>query len=418
MRIAIIGAGVSGNVAAWLLQREHEIVLFEANDYAGGHTNTVDAEAEGRSWAVDTGFIVFNDWTYPNFIRLLDKLGVASQASSMSFSVRDEASGLEYNGTSANSLFAQRLNLFRPSFHRMIRDILRFNREAPKVLDEPTPADGRERTLGEFLSAGGYGREFVDHYLVPMGAAVWSAEPGDFGTFPLRFFVQFFKNHGFLNVENRPTWRVVSGGSREYVKKLVAPFRDRVRLSSPVESVRRFADRVEVKPRGGEAERFDAVVFAAHSDQALAMLADPSAAERDILGAIPYRPNEALLHRDASILPRKRLAWAAWNYHKLKSDGALALTYNMNILQGLAPKKTTFCVTLNRADAIAPETAMGRWLYHHPVYTTAGMAAQKRRGEISGVNRTYYCGAYWGYGFHEDGVKSALDVGEKFGLSL
>lgn len=418
MKIAIVGTGISGMVAAHLLHRDHEITVFEAADYIGGHTNTHDVSMDGQTFAIDTGFIVFNDWTYPNFIALLKKLGVESQASDMSFSVKCEQTGLEYNGTSMNTLFAQRRNLLRPSFYRMIRDILRFNREALDLLDQPDPGP----SLGSYLTAKRYSREFIEQYIVPMGAAIWSADLATMHEFPARYLVQFFKNHGMLSVDDRPAWRVIKGGSRRYMEKLVAPFRDRILLNSPVESIARLPESVQVRARLNRAERrtltFDAVVLASHSDQSLAMLADPSTQEREILGAIRYQDNEAVLHTDASVLPRRRLAWAAWNYHLLRNQPDRAVvTYHMNRLQGLtAPHE--FCVTLNHTQAIDPRKIIRRITYHHPVYSPAAVAAQKRHGEISGVNRTSYCGAYWGFGFHEDGVKSALAACKPFGKDL
>jgi len=405
MKIAIIGTGIAGMTAAHRLHREHDITVFEANGYIGGHTNTVTVQQAGREYAVDTGFIVFNDWTYPNFCALLDELGVASQPSNMSFSVTCERTGLEYNGNSLNSLFAQRRNLLRPSFYRMLRDILRFNREAPALL-----AGDDELTLEAFLREGGYGREFVEHYIIPMGAAIWSAEPDIMRRFPARCFAGFFKNHGLLNVAERPQWRVIQGGSKRYIECLTAPYASRIRLNTPVQAVQRFADHVRVKSRNSEVERFDAVVFACHSDQALRLLADPSVDERAILGAIPYQENEAVLHTDARLMPKRRLAWAAWNYHLPATPRLrVPVTYNMNILQSLdAPEP--FCVTLNYAEAIDPAKILYRTVYHHPVYTPESVAAQRRRSYIDGVNRTWYCGAYWYNGFHEDGVRSALDV--------
>jgi len=403
VKVAVIGAGIAGNVAARELHREHDVTVFEAGDHVGGHTHTHDVVLHGRTWQVDTGFIVFNDRTYPNFISLLDELGVAAQDSNMSFSVRDEASGLEYNGTSINTLFAQRSNLVRPSFLGMVRDILRFNREAPRLLDAP----GGELPLRDFLERGRYGRHFVDHYVVPMGAAIWSTDPASMMRFPARFFVRFLHNHGMLTVNDRPTWRTIKGGSARYVERLVAPFRDRIQLVTPVEQVRRIPGGVLVKPRGHESVRFDAVFLACHSDQALAMLADASDAEREVLGAIAYQANETVLHTDASLLPRRRLAWAAWNYHVRPDGGPVALTYNMNILQRLdAP--TPLLVTLNHTGAIDPDRIIKRMTYHHPLYTPASVAAQARHREIDGARATYYCGAWLRNGFHEDGVASAL----------
>jgi len=310
VRIAVIGAGVSGLVTAYLLADEHEVTVFEANDYIGGHTHTVDTEAGGRTFAVDTGFIVFNERTYPNFVRLLKRLGVAWQPSNMSFGVRCEKTGLEYSPSSLNSFFAQRRNLLKPSFYRLIADVFRFRRESQAVL----AGDDWATTLTEFLAARGYSRRFVEQFLVPMGAAIWSAAPEDFGAMPVRFFAQFFHNHGFLNVRDQPQWLTLRGGSRSYIAPLTAAYSDRIRLSCPVESVRRRTDCVEVTPCGGAPERFDQVVIATHSDQALRLLADPSPAEREILGAIPYQENDTVLHTDASLLPRCRRAWASWNY--------------------------------------------------------------------------------------------------------
>ncbi|MDH3287051.1 MAG: FAD-dependent oxidoreductase [Betaproteobacteria bacterium] len=410
MKIAIIGSGIAGNVVAHRLHRAHDITVYEAASHIGGHTHTHSVEQAGRRYEVDTGFIVFNDRTYPNFIALLDELGIASQESSMSFSVRNEASGLEYNGTTLNTLFAQRRNLLRPSFLGMIRDILRFNREAPALLAEP----GGELPLGELLARGRYGRAFVEHYIVPMGAAIWSTDPASMLAFPARFFVRFLHNHGMLSVNDRPLWRTVRGGSARYVERLTAPYRDRIRLDTPVQWVRRLPGSVIVKARGLEAARYDAAFLACHSDQALALLADPSGAEREVLGAIPYQRNEAVLHTDTRLLPKRRLAWAAWNYHVLpERPGPVALTYNMNILQRLdAP--TPFLVTLNRSDAIDPARVIKRITYHHPRFTPASVAAQARQRELNGAHATYYCGAWWRNGFHEDGVASALEALEHF----
>jgi predicted NAD/FAD-binding protein len=409
VRIAIIGTGISGNVVAHHLHRDHEVTLFEAADHIGGHTHTHTVELDGETHQIDTGFIVFNDWTYPNFIELLTELGVESQPSSMSFSVRSERSGLEYNGTSLNTLFAQRRNLFRPSFHRMIRDILRFNRASLKLL-----AGGNDITLGEHLRAHDYSRELIDDYLIPMGAAIWSTDPARMLGFPARYFVRFLHNHGLLSIDNRPTWRVIKGGSARYVEKLTAPFRDRIRLRTPVEYVRRLPDRVLIKARGLEPEFYDHVFFACHSDQARRLLADGTPLEREVLSAIRYQENEVVLHTDTSLLPRTRRAWAAWNYHVLRENtGKVALTYNMNILQGLKARHT-FCVTLNRSEMVDPASIIRRLVYHHPLYTLAGVAAQQRQHEVNGVNRTYFCGAYWRFGFHEDGVVSALNALKHF----
>ena len=394
MRIAIVGAGIAGNVAAWHLHRAgHDIAVFEAGGHIGGHTHTHAIDG----LAIDSGFIVFNQRTYPNFCALLETLGVASQPSSMSFSVRNESSGLEYNGTSFATLFAQRRNVLRPSFYRMLADIVRFNREAPKLL-----ATERSPTLGDYLAENRYSRELVADYLVPMGAAIWSTDPRLLLAFPARFFVRFLANHGMLSIDDRPQWRVIQGGSARYVEKLVAPFRDRIRLHTPVRTLRRTSAGVLV-----DGERFDYAFLACHSDQALALLADPSPAEREVLGAIRYQRNEAVLHTHTALLPRRRRAWAAWNYHVLPDGAPVALTYNMNILQRL-DSATTYCVTLNRTSDIDPSRILKRMVYHHPLFTPDAVAAQARHAELNGVRRTYYCGAYWRYGFHEDGVVSAL----------
>ncbi len=393
-------------VAAYRLSREHDVTVYESGDYVGGHTHTVDVECAGRRYAVDTGFIVFNDRTYPHFSALLEELGVARQPSDMSFSVRCERTGLEYNGTSVNALFAQRRNLLRPSFLRMVGDILRFNREAPALLREGS--DGT--SLGEYLRAHGYSSYFLDHYIIPMGAAIWSSRPADMLHFPARFFVEFFANHGFLSVNDRPMWQVVGGGSREYVKRLTAPYAARIRLNTPVESLQRQPQHVAVRLKGGTVEHFDRVFIACHSDQALRLLSDPSPQEREILGAIGFQANEAVLHTDTRLMPRRPRAWAAWNYHlPIEQYERVTVTYNMNILQSLAAP-AQFLVTLNRSADVDPSKILGRYVYHHPVYTTGAVAAQRRRAEISGVRRTHYCGAYWGYGFHEDGARSALDA--------
>lgn len=404
MRIAIIGSGISGLTAARRLCTDHEVTVFEANDYVGGHTNTIDVELEGRRWAVDTGFIVFNDWTYPNFIALMNEIGVASQPSDMGFGVRCERTGLEYCGSSLDQLFAQRRNLASPGFWGMIRDILRFNREAPRLLE------GHEDVLelGAYLARERYSTRFIEHYIVPMGAAIWSTDPATMLSFPARYFVEFFANHGLLSVNDRPQWRVISGGSRSYIGPLTRPFADRIRLNAPVARVLRDDVGVELVLRDGHRARFDAVVFACHSDQALAMLAKPTDAEREVLGAIPYQPNVAVLHTDERMLPRRHKAWAAWNYHiPAEKQAAVSVTYNMNILQGL-DAQAQFLVTLNPTMDIDPNKIIRRIVYQHPVYTPEGIAAQRRRSELMGRHHSFYCGAWWSYGFHEDGVKSGL----------
>ena len=403
MKIAIIGAGIAGNTAAYHLQREHDITVFEADSHIGGHTHTHNVEHEGSSYQVDTGFIVFNDRTYPNFMRLLQELDVPWQPSHMSFSVRCETTGLEYNGTTLNTLFAQRRNLLSPRFYRMIADILRFNKESLELL-----AEGPEIELGTYLQQKNYSRTFIDYYIIPMGAAIWSSDPASMMRFPARFFVRFFHHHGMLSINDRPQWLVIQGGSKRYVDALTKRFADRIRLNTPVVQVRRHAKHVEVKTAAGDSQKFDWVVFACHSDQALAMLDDPSFAEMDILRNIRYQKNSVILHCDESLLPQRKLAWAAWNYHVTPSTTCpVAVTYNMNILQGLQSRQPLL-VTLNHEGRINPARIIKRLNYTHPVYTPAVTAAQGRYTEISGVNRTSYCGAYWRFGFHEDGVMSAL----------
>ncbi len=415
MKIAIIGSGIAGLTSAYLLNRSHHVSVFEASDWVGGHTHTVDVEVGGRSYAIDTGFIVFNDWTYPNFIRLLERLGVASKPTEMSFSVNDPLTGVEYNGNSLNSLFAQRRNLFSRPFIGMVRDILRFNREAlDDLAHERIPAT---MTLGNYLTLGGYGERFTEHYIVPMGAAIWSMSLADMLDFPLQFFVRFFKNHGLLSVSDRPQWRVIEGGSRSYVAPLSESFSQHIRLNCPVSRVERDGDGVTVHSAAG-VERFDKVVFACHSDQALALLAQPTAIEREILGALPYADNDVVLHTDTRLLPKRPLAWASWNYRLGGSvNRSAAVTYNMNILQGIR-SETTFCVSLNQSAAIDPNKVLARYTYAHPQYSLAATAAQARWEELLGANHSYFCGAYWANGFHEDGVVSALRVAREFGEAL
>ncbi len=410
MRIAIVGAGVSGLVCAHLLHRDHELVVFEAADRAGGHANTVPVETDTGAYDLDTGFIVFNDRNYPGFERLLAELGVATQPSQMSFGVSDSVD-FEYNGSSPNGLFATRGNLLAPAFYRMIADLARFNRDARRLLacDENRSPD-ENPSLGDWLSQQRYSRMFVERLIVPQASAVWSADPAQMWSFPARFLIEFFANHGMLGFRDRPRWRTIVGGSRAYVEALTRPWRERLALCTPVREVTRHPDHVMVSAHGREPERFDAVVIATHADQALALLADPSERERELLGAIPYQSNEAVLHTDRSLLPRRRRAWASWNYHlDTGVTGRCTVTYHLNRLQSLRADRE-FCVTLNRTAAIDPERIIRVMDYAHPVYTPAGVAAQSRHREISGRNRTYYCGAYWGWGFHEDGVQSALRV--------
>jgi len=414
MKIAIVGAGISGLVTAYLLSRDHDITVFEAADDIGGHTHTVDVPTSDGTFAVDTGFIVFNEKTYPNFIKLLDLLGVQWQASNMSFSVQCEKTGLAFSPSTFNTLFAQRRNLFRPAFYRMLLDAIRFRRESLALLHRQDD----QMTLWAYLKKGKYSRGFIDHFIIPMGASIWSADPNRFMDFPVQYLVAFFHNHGFLNVRDQPEWRTIKGGSKQYIAPLTRGFKDKIRLHSPVHNVRRNANHVALNIDNGTRHRFDQVVIATHSDQALEMLADPTDTESEVLGAIAYQTNLAVLHTDASLMPRPRTAWASWNYHipKNKMD-RLALTYNMNLLQRLSSAEQ-FCVTLNMPGAIDPGKQIKQILYHHPIYDPKSLAARRRHKQINGVNRTWFCGAYWGYGFHEDGVNSALAVCKHFGKTI
>ena len=413
MKIAVIGSGISGLSCAHYLSASHEVSVFESSRKVGGHTATVDVKLGTRSYAIDTGFIVFNDWTYPNFIALMDELKVPSKPTAMGFSVQDPRSGLEYSGGSLNTLFAQRRNLLSPSFMGMIRDILRFNRES--IADHESGAIGDDETLGEYLDRNRYGKKFTDKYLAAMGSAIWSADCETVLDFPVAFFIRFFKNHGLLSVTNRPQWRVIEGGSREYIEPLCARFAGRIFTGNAVRQVRRRPGRgVTLCMADGQQLRFDQVVFACHSDQALALLEKPTGDEQSILGAIPYQTNDVVLHTDSRLLPRNRKTWSSWNYILGQSQDRAVVTYNMNILQGIdAPE--TFCVTLNNTAAINPHKILGRFQYDHPVFSLEGMAAQQRWDEINGLADTWYCGAYWHNGFHEDGVVSALRVANAIG---
>jgi predicted NAD/FAD-binding protein len=416
VRIAIVGAGVSGLVAAHLLCDDHDVTVFEAADYAGGHVCTVDVVSDGKSYAVDTGFITFNTENYPGFTRLLARLGVATGPTRMSFSVRDERSGVEYCASNVAGLFARRGAWRSLSHLRFVRDLFRFSREARRLLScSPAP---EEPTLEAWLLKEGYGRELIERFAIPIGASIWSTSPAQVRTFPARFFIQFLENHRMLVWRGQPQWRVVRGGSRTYVERLIAGFREGLRLACPISRVQRTGPAVRLTLRDGSTETFDHVVLAVHSDQALRLLEQPTAAEREVLSAIRYQRNVAVLHTDQRLLPRNPRAQACWNYHLSAHDELpVALTYDMNRLQGLTARER-FCVTLNRPDAIDPSKTLRTLTYHHPLFTPAAVAAQKRHHEISGTDRIHFCGAYWGYGFHEDGVQSALTVGRAFGKEL
>jgi predicted NAD/FAD-binding protein len=413
MRIAIIGSGISGLVAAHMLHPRHELCVYEAEGRIGGHTHTVDVEIDGEQYAIDTGFIVYNERTYPNFTSLLRKIGVESQESDMSFGLACERTGLEWSSRGLRGLFAQPSNLLRPSFHRMLRDILRFNRESRSLLER----EAEKVSLGDYLCGAGYSSKFVEHYALPMGAAIWSATPRAFLCIPAVAFVRFFENHGLLETRPSLPWRVVRGGSARYVQKLAAPFQERIRIDCPVRAVRRESDAVEVIAADG-VQRFDHVILAVHSDQALRLLSDPSALELRALRSIAYQENDIVLHTDKSLMPHNRRAWASWNYRVPRDGGGrVVVSYDMNRLQGIESRHH-FLVTLNAAERVAPERILGRFVYHHPVFDAEAMGAQRLHGEISGVGRTHFCGAYWGYGFHEDGVNSALAVCGRFGVEL
>ncbi|MDP7037336.1 MAG: FAD-dependent oxidoreductase [Candidatus Marinimicrobia bacterium] len=413
MKIAIIGTGISGLTAAYLLNRKHEITVFEKNDYIGGHTHTHTIKTKKSTLAVDSGFIVYNEVTYPNFIKLLDQLGVQRQKTTMGFSVKSVKKNLEYAGNSLNSLFAQRLNYLRYSFWIMLRDILRFNKKGKADL----PDLSAEIKLGDYLKQNNYSLSFINHYIIPMGSAIWSTNAQSMLDMPALFFIRFFNNHGLMEVKNRSGWWVIKGGSKEYVKKMIAEFDSRIKLNTAVQSISRTDNKITIQVTDKK-EIFDVVVIATHSDQALRMLADSTNQEKEILGALPYQSNEAILHTDSSVLPKRKLAWASWNYNLDQEPyKPMAMTYNMNILQTL-DSEDTYCVTLNNNDLVDDEKIVKTMFYDHPQFTPEGIKAQKRKHEISGVNNTYYCGAYWRNGFHEDGVVSALEVCSHFGVNL
>jgi len=406
MRIAIVGTGVSGLVCAHLLSRKHDVTIFEADHRPGGHAHTVRVDLADETHEVDTGFLVYNERNYPGLIRLFDDLGVATKSSDMSFSVSDDVSGVEWRGTSLTTLFAQRRNALRPTFLRMLADVVRFNRTARALLISEHRTD---QSLADLLADGHWSRQFVNWYLIPMGSSIWSADPGTFLEMPAVTFARFFDNHGLLDYGNQPSWRTVDGGSRRYVDAILAPLGAAVRLSSPVAKVTRRLDGVELHTDMGP-ERFDHVVLATHSDQALRLLSDPTTPEREVLGAIRYQSNRATLHTDDRLLPANRRAWASWNYHRLADQPQVAtLTYRLRSLQGI-DSAHELLVTLNRDDAIRDDRVLARIDYSHPVFDMPAIAAQRRHEELNGARRTWFCGAYWGYGFHEDGVQSALTV--------
>jgi predicted NAD/FAD-binding protein len=415
MKIAIIGTGISGLTAAYLLNKNHNITVFEKNDYIGGHTHTHDISVNNLDYAIDTGFICYNENTYPNFIKLLKILGVESQKTTMGFSVKSLKKDLEYAGNSISSLFSQKKNIFNPSFLWMLKEIVSFNKKAKQDFLQIIPG----KSLDEYLKENRYSEAFINNYIVPMGAAIWSTKPASILDMSALFFIRFFYNHGLLQVQNRPNWWVIKGGSKQYVNKMIVGFKNKIRLSNPISKIRRVNGKIEITGDNTKIKDiFDAVVIATHSNQALDLLSDSTDLELDILSKISYQKNEALLHTDTSILPKNSSAWSSWNYFLDKDpQKPVSLTYNMNILQNLDSEET-FCVTLNGSSLINPEKIIKKINYHHPLFTVEGLKAQGRKHEICGKNNTYYCGAYWRNGFHEDGVVSALDVCEKFGISL
>ena len=423
-RVAIVGTGISGLTTAYLLNKDHDITVYEANDYIGGHTATKKVEVDGKEYAIDTGFIVYNDWTYPNFIKLLKALDVPTQATEMSFSVKNLKTKMEYNGNTINSLFAQRRNIFKPSFWRLVLDIVKFNKLCKAHIENNKSTDNV--TLADFIEQHKLSEVFTQNYILPMCAAIWSTSLEASANFPLAFFLKFFNNHGLLNITNRPQWYTLIGGSSEYIAPLTASFRDKILLNSPVQSVSKIGDEYIVTS-GDEKHSFDEVVFACHSDQALQILSSDNSSELDlnsyaaVLSAIPYSMNEVVMHTDTSVLPDRPLAWASWNYEiegaVTQSTKPAAVTYNMNILQRLK-SDTTFCVTLNNTSAIDPNKILGTYHYAHPQFSPAMVSAQEQRELICGKEGIHFCGAYWYNGFHEDGVRSALDVCERFGASL
>lgn len=414
MKLAIVGTGISGLSAAWLLRERHDLRVFEREGRPGGHSHTVDVADKGREVPVDTGFLVYNEVTYPNLVKLFARLGVPTKESDMSFSVRCERCDLEWCGTGLSGVFAQPANLLKPSFHRMLLEIARFNREAPRLLEEP---GAESLTLAAWLERERYGAAFRNHYLVPMAASVWSSGPAAMETFPAATLVRFFRNHGFLGVTTQFRWRTVDGGSREYVKRLTEPFRDRIHLGNGVATVRRDAHGVELVFADGGSQRFDGVLLATHADEALSLLEEPTADERRLLGAWSFSRNETLLHSDSSFLPRRRPARASWNYQLedcARPWSSATLHYFLNRLQGL-PTETDWIVSLNPRREPAEGTVARRLLYTHPAYTPASVATQAELPVLNGKKRTWFAGAWFGYGFHEDGLSAGIAAAASLG---
>jgi len=416
-KIAIVGTGISGLTSAYLLNKVHDITVFESGDYIGGHTATKSVEVEDKTWQIDTGFIVFNDKTYPNFEKLLAEIGVERLATEMSFSVHNQDTGLEYSGSGLTGLFAQPRNIVNLQFLTLVKEILRFNKLCKKLWVDKQIVS--ELDLGDFLANHQFDDYFANHYILPMGAAIWSTSLTEMKAFPLYFFIRFFYNHGLLSIFNRPQWYVIPGGSKQYIEPLIENFKQSIHLNSPVTGIRRLSNGIELQVNHGEWQQFDDVVLACHSDQAQAMLTDITEQEKRVLSGLKYQKNEVVMHTDENMLPIKKAAWAAWNYH-LNSDNLrpAALTYNMKILQRLENSAPTFCITLNQTGLINPNKVLGTYYYDHPVFNASSLLSQKQRVDICGKNNTHFAGAYWYNGFHEDGVRSALDVCKRFGITL
>ena len=413
---AIIGSGISGLTAAYLLSKKYNVTVFEKNDCIGGHTATVDIEKQGDKFAIDTGFIVFNNKTYPNFLALLDEIGIGKTPTEMSFSVHNCQTGLEYNGHNLDTLFAQRRNIVKPSFWLLVKEILRFNKLCKSIFQQEQYIEGL--TLGTFLTQHDFSDFFAEHYILPMGAAIWSSSLAQMEDVEFTFFVKFFHNHGLLNIADRPQWYVIPQGSRSYLAPLCAPFKDSIVLNSAITGITRHDDKIQLHFENSASQTFDEVVIACHSDQALALLEDVNQDEKMVLSAMPYSANTVVLHTDKKLLPKRKKAWASWNYQLSHDRNKLAsVTYNMNILQGIQSKHT-FCVTLNQKDDIDPKEILREFTYHHPVFSSASIKAQQQRHLICGHNHTHFAGAYWHSGFHEDGVRSAVEVAKRFDCHL
>lgn len=413
-KIAIVGSGISGLMAAYTLSPRHEVELFESNHRAGGHANTVLVNDAGTPTPIDTGFIVFNDQNYPVLCSLFDRLGVASHDSDMSFSVHCETTGREWNGSSLNQVFGQRSNVLRPTHWQMLLDVLKFHKEAPAVLE----ALSDSVTVEQWMAQNRYSEAFCRYYLLPLGASLWSCSASHFAQFPMKFVIEFLHNHRMLQVEDRPQWKTVSGGSISYVNAIRQSLGGRIRLKEPVRKVRRVPRGVQLELSGGRAEWFDEVILACHADEALRLLDKPHDDEREILSFFPYQKNVAVLHRDTGLLPKRERLWGSWNFRLPANDtGEVNVTYNMNMLQGLRTQNT-WCVSLNPGDTVNPTLVDRTFVYHHPSFVPGRSSAQAEHDRLIRRQGISYCGAYWGYGFHEDGARSALRVANAFEVEL